>query len=61
MKSRIEIRIWSEGAEQPDNCDMPELFQAHVEHVASQLAQGYLAGEVVGEGDVRGWWEIING
>lgn len=57
MKAKIEIRIWSDG-DQPDNRDLPELFQPHAERVAVMLAEGYISGEIIGDGH-RGWWDII--
>lgn len=59
MKAKIEIRIWNEDEEQPSTSDLTEMFQTHVEHVASQLAEGYQAGQIIGD-TFSGWWEILS-
>lgn len=59
MKAKIEIRIWSDDGEQPDTCDLGEMFRPHAEHVATMLDEGYTSGEICDE-NFRGWWEIIS-
>ena len=54
----LTVKIWTDGEhELPEKCDLPELFEPHLEHIQRLCGEGYIAGEVCDE-HFRGWWEI---
>lgn len=61
MKAKLEIRVWNDDGKRPDEADLAEMFQDHVEYIADLLGKGFTSGQVYDEeGDFQGWWEIKN-
>lgn len=58
-RAQLTISVWTEGRKTlPDDLSaLAEKMAPDVEHVAQQVAAGYQAGEICGDG-FKGWWKL---
>lgn len=56
-KAVLRLRLW--GDDVPDETEaLAEIYREHAAHVARMLEDGYQSGQLIGDKDVHGWWEI---